>query len=343
VFGYDNLESVREGLYRELYRGVVVWNRTRGRDKWGLPKVEARPQEQWMRVPMPALAIVSDDLWEKVHQRLAARRAVYLRGTDGRLWGRPASATESKYLLPGLAKCGQCNGGLVVRTRPNGPKRRAFYYGCSSYHQRGRSICTNNLEVPMEVVDRAVLHAFDDFLTPSRVERVLEMAMEQLKPEATNIEAEIAGLRDEITRLEGEVARLAGAVATGGDIPALVTALKDRSQQQEDYRKRLTRLLRVSSKGLSDESVRATLHAKLEDWRGLLQRHVPQARQVLKKMLKGSLLFHPKDEGSGRYYEFTGEGALDKILVGVANPFWVTSPPGLADVCIAEVRGKIAA
>jgi DNA invertase Pin-like site-specific DNA recombinase len=41
--------SVREVLYRDLYRGVVIWNRVRKRDVWGLKRYLARPEDQWMR------------------------------------------------------------------------------------------------------------------------------------------------------------------------------------------------------------------------------------------------------------------------------------------------------
>jgi hypothetical protein len=51
------------------------------------------------------------------------------------------------------------------------------------------------------------------------------------------------------------------------------------------------------------ERLRAALAAKLEDWRGLLQRQIPQARHVLKKLLRGSLIFTPN----------TGERAVLRV------------------------------
>ena len=123
--------SVRAVLYRELYRGEVVWNRTKKRDTWGVKRQQPRPESEWLRVPAPELRIVDEELWDAAHARLAATRQTYLRTQGGRLWGRPPSGLASKYLLTGLARCGMCGGGLEVRSRKHG-RRREFFYSCSS-------------------------------------------------------------------------------------------------------------------------------------------------------------------------------------------------------------------
>ena len=98
--------SVRDVLYRPLYRGEIVWNKTRKRNTWGQTQQHARDEAEWLRVPAPELRIVEDRAWDAAHTRLGNARANYLRGTKGRLWGRPADGIESKYLLSGLACCG---------------------------------------------------------------------------------------------------------------------------------------------------------------------------------------------------------------------------------------------
>jgi DNA invertase Pin-like site-specific DNA recombinase len=70
--------SVREVLYRDLYRGVVVWNRIRKRDVWGLKRYLARPEDQWMRREAPELRIVDDTLWTAAHRRLEESRQLSL-------------------------------------------------------------------------------------------------------------------------------------------------------------------------------------------------------------------------------------------------------------------------
>src|SRR5690554_4521606 len=92
--------SVHEVLFRELYRGVIVWNRTRKRDGWGQHRQTARPADDWMRIPAPHLRIVAEDLWQAAHAKIAESRSLYLTATNGLRGGRPR--IESKYLLTGL-------------------------------------------------------------------------------------------------------------------------------------------------------------------------------------------------------------------------------------------------
>lgn len=92
---------------------------------------------------------MSENLWAAARERLDEARQTYLRGRKGQLWGRPTGGVESKYLLTGLMRCDVCGGPVYVKTRSHG-RRRAAYYGCTSYHLRGRAVCTNAIEVAME-------------------------------------------------------------------------------------------------------------------------------------------------------------------------------------------------
>jgi site-specific DNA recombinase len=163
--------SVREVLYRELYRGVVVWNKTRKRNQWGQKHQQPRPESEWLRTDVPHLRIVSDDAWNAAHTRLAAARKTYMRGTDGQLWGRPPAGTHAKYLLTGIARCRVCGGGVIVRSRDHG-RKRSFRYGCYCYHVKGKTICNNRFEVPLDIADQAVFEAVrQDVLTSARSRR----------------------------------------------------------------------------------------------------------------------------------------------------------------------------
>ena len=47
--------SVHEVLFRPLYRGEMVWNQTRKRDRWGQQRTSDRPEGEWICIG-PALA-----------------------------------------------------------------------------------------------------------------------------------------------------------------------------------------------------------------------------------------------------------------------------------------------
>ena len=55
--------SVREILHRRLYRGGIVWNQSRKRDKWGRKHQTPRSVEEHVVVLAPHLRVVSEELW----------------------------------------------------------------------------------------------------------------------------------------------------------------------------------------------------------------------------------------------------------------------------------------
>jgi site-specific DNA recombinase len=69
--------SVHEILFRDVYRGLITWNRTRKRNRWGQHQQAARPAREWLELPAPTLRIVSDAEWQAAHQRLTLARAQY--------------------------------------------------------------------------------------------------------------------------------------------------------------------------------------------------------------------------------------------------------------------------
>jgi site-specific DNA recombinase len=139
--------SVHEILYRELYRGVIVWNQTQKRNQLGQQQQKPRPTSDHLRVDAPELRVVPEPAWTAAHARLDESRALYLRSTKGQLWGRPPSGIDAKYLLSGLGECGRCGGTLEVRGRAHG-RRRVQFYMCSTHRRRGASIC-RGLDGPM--------------------------------------------------------------------------------------------------------------------------------------------------------------------------------------------------
>src|SRR5213594_262501 len=113
--------SVRSVLFNSLYKGEVVWGRTKKRDAWGRRKESNRPTNEWVITSAEHLRIVSDDLWAKAHGALDSRQKAYgfKRGSP-----RPVGALDAKYLLTGMgsvasAAARSCRPGLAA-SQPTG-------------------------------------------------------------------------------------------------------------------------------------------------------------------------------------------------------------------------------
>jgi hypothetical protein len=113
-------------LGRELYRGLLVWNRSQRIVRGGTKTQRQRSKDEWMTEPAPQFRIVSDELWHAVQERLARAAPWFAKRRRGsQLTGRP-SHTDSAYLLTGFATCGICHSSVATIPRMHGtaPNRR---------------------------------------------------------------------------------------------------------------------------------------------------------------------------------------------------------------------------
>ena len=98
--------SVRTILFNALYKGDVVWGRTRKRDIWGRRKQSDRPSTEWVTVKAEPPA-------HRERRALGCRARVDHQPRRHGMGGRPTRGTASKYLLTGFARCSVCGGAMV--------------------------------------------------------------------------------------------------------------------------------------------------------------------------------------------------------------------------------------
>jgi hypothetical protein len=121
------------------YIGKTTWNKTTQLIHPVTSKVEARknPPELWVTKDVPELRIVSDELWNRVQERL---KIVNEKRTRRRIAGCNR-AKARPYLFSGLLVCGVCGSSITIGgSQKDG---RSATYGCvSARYKRG---CTNKL------------------------------------------------------------------------------------------------------------------------------------------------------------------------------------------------------
>jgi hypothetical protein len=215
--------------------------------------------------------------------------------------------------LVGLGRCGHCGAGLEVRSRDHG-QRRVFFYSCSSYYRRGKAICPNKIEIPMRAADAAVIETLlDEILTPDRLARVAERAVELAKAEQDAPDLR-GGIERQVAECQTALDRLTAAVAAGGDVPALVDALKVQDGRRRDLERRLEILDAPAVR--FDAKLEQRLRDAVEEWREVLGRQVPQARQIVQKLLAEKLTFAPEDRHGRRGFRFNATGTVEKLVAG---------------------------
>ena len=259
--------AVREMLYRELYIGKVIWNRSKFIRTPGTNKRvrRMRPQSEWRISQREELRIVDQVLWEQVNSRLQAFKDLFHARTRPGLL--PRSET-SKFLFSGLLKCGQCGGNLAIVA--GGGKDQYRKYGCSQHWYRGA--CSNNLLERQVWLERRLLADLQsEILKPEAIEYTIAQFGEQLKATLGKLSGELAEMRERKRKIESELHRLTQTAAMTGPSAFLVQAINEREQELRQITDRLL--------STGPESV----DARLGEIRLFVNKQLSDIRQLLSK------------------------------------------------------------
>jgi site-specific DNA recombinase len=292
--------GIRSMLKRELYKGEVIWNKSRFEKLPGTNKRRAkpRPENEWIRIDRPELAIVSTDLWGRVQSRLD----FYGKGpSEGRRRGLLSRAITSPYLFSGLLKCGFCGANLIIGT--GGGTHVHPKYVCSNYFNR--STCDNDLYIRRDALEERLLARLQNELLKSEV---LEYAFDefgrQMRKSLSEMDRGLAGFRLRAEQLKTEIARLVDAIAQGGALDSLVSSVETRERELKALN---NRLFSSGEVGLEERlnDARSFVEGRLRDLRGLLNQDPVLAKAELHSHIK-EIRMIPRAGASDWHYEAVG-------------------------------------
>jgi DNA invertase Pin-like site-specific DNA recombinase len=296
--------GIREMLYNERYVGRVVWNRSKFVKVPGTNRRVARqrPENEWRKYNAPELRIVSDELWQRVQDRLKWLRENYKGGRANGLLSRSAT---SKYLFSGILVCAECGGRLSIITgsRKNDHPR----WGCPRNFSRGT--CPNSLRERNEYVEAQLLEGLQrSVLQTEALEYALLKFEIDLEKELSAATGSIDSQRRRKEQIDTELARLAEAVAAQGASMALMNAISSREAELKAIEQVLWGSGPGSVKAAIGE-VREFATEQLQRIRGVLQSAVKAARFELSKHV-GQIVMRPVARGDQRHYLAEGDWKL---------------------------------
>ena len=308
--------AIREMLYRPLYNGEIVWNQRQNIVKGGTKKRRKRPASEWIRVEAPDLRIVPLELWNAVHQRLEQAKITYVRmNTSGKLLGRPATRDfDSAYLLSGFTQCHECEGSLVAIRRSNRGKVTPMY-GCLYHHKRGKTICSNGTVIRQDVLDPVVLQAITAALDDRILEDAVEKALLRLREGRELRVDQRTAIERDLSLIETKMKHLVDAIERGETTESLLARLDENEQQKKSLKAQLEGFPQNGNViSLDEPRLKREAKTRVKDIRSLLHRQVPQARQILRKLIVGKLQCEPVIEDGEKGYRITGQGTYGRFL-----------------------------
>jgi site-specific DNA recombinase len=317
--------AIRAILHRELYRGVVIWNRTQKITRGGTRRQRRRPEADWLSLAAPELRIISDNVWNQVRARMAKHAEMLPRIAAGRLVGRPAALDgESPYLLTGFTRC-TCGGAIGGTTQfhgtgPASARRRVTFYGCALHRKRGPEVCGNDVVLRQDLVDPIVLGAIRDALDERVVDRAVDLAFERLQGDKAPDDARRSQLDLELAAVEQRIQRGLDALLDGIGVPEELQArLREEKARKQALTEELERLRgREVVVSLDAARLKRDLAKRVNDMVGLLSRHTAQARQVLRRLLVDKIDMLPVIEAGHRGYRLSGRLTFGRLLQGEA-------------------------
>jgi DNA invertase Pin-like site-specific DNA recombinase len=303
--------AIREMLLNEKYRGVQVWNRTktvRNRDRNGRIEQRPRHESEWVRVEVPELRIVSDELWNAAREQ---NRLVREKHGPKRLGGMNRTEASRRYLFSGLLECGECGRNIttVAGTAPN------LRYGCPNHRFRG--VCSNDTTIAQRALEKQLLTALSRNLLDHTTQETLVRAVadqvrlmiEDHASRARHAVDRQADLKQEKARLAKQAANLASAIAELGMSATLKAQLQGVEARLNELDTLLAPPAAVAAPSFSDEEIREFVHRKSQELVDVLLGDPVVARRELQRRIS-KLVLTPRRLVGRRTLEVAGDVSL---------------------------------
>ena len=264
-------------LQNSIYRGEYVWNRS----EWikdhdtGRRRRYERPESEWVRQPVPELAIVSSALWDQARAAAAAKQRTYQRRDDGSFLESSARRGPSRYLLSGLLECGLCGGSFFAVA---GGER----YGCGWHRDRGPKVCGNALRIGRSELESRILGAVRErILVPEVVLYAVQRTLELVRHEVTGHDP--SADRDRLREIESELGNLARFAAKTGNVEEAAGLYAELDRERAGIQARLS----TPTPRLDLDALRPRVLERAEELRSAFAESPDHARAAFQALLRG--------------------------------------------------------
>ena len=314
--------AIKEICHNEIYHGMRVWNRKEQvfNVESGKRLSRRRAESEWIRVEVPELRIIPEELWEHVQEVNRERRD---KAARVRLGGMSRTETSRTYLFSGIMRCGLCGGSFTVV----GGKAPYVIYGCRN--RRFRQACTSRPSIRRERLEQQLIAAISANLRDPRLEEEracefttqLNAAIELEEKLARESETNRPKLEAERSELESQARNLVDAITKHGISPFISAQLATTEARLAEIQRRLNAKPAMTLRRFSGAEVREFLRVESQHFSEALAGDPELARREIQKRIK-TLTITPKQTPEGTMLEVTGDVALFRggsdVLLGVS-------------------------
>ena len=282
-------------------------------------RTEQRPrtESEWVRVEVPEIRIVPDELWNAVREQNLRVRQKHGPKTVGGMNRTEASRT---YLFRGLMDCGLCGRNITI-TSGKSPYCR---YGCPNYRSRG--LCENQVTILQTKLEGQLISALvKNLLRPELAEELFLLFQQSVTTTLEN-EARLAEesanrsteLHQERAKLLNEAQNIAEAIAQQRISPVLSRRLAQTEARLSEIDDLLSAPRQVEFPTFSAEEIRSALRDQSQRLVEILTGDKAAAKQELQRRID-KLILTPRETPTGWVLDISGSiglftGASDEML-----------------------------
>ena len=189
-----------------------------------------------------------------------------------------------RHLASSFLRCAVCGSSLVVSGTK---KRNNLSYVCDKHRMHGRSACRGIGYRAEHAVDAALLRAIAPFIDGDVADRALSLLKGHLEMQAKDSGRESARerVRRDLETAQRKARNLADAIARGGEMAALLVALREETGRIDGLRVDLERLDHAAPVAIDSQRVMATARKRLAAYSKLLRHGGVEARPVVAAVL----------------------------------------------------------
>ncbi len=300
-------QTVKNVLTHPLYRGEYRHGAMRTVARGGtLVRVRA-PEAEVLRIAHPELRIWPAALLAQIDAALARPRR--------KAWG----VATPRHLASSFLRCAVCGSSLVV----SGTKsRNNLSYVCDKHRMHGRSACRGIGYRAEHAVDAALLRAVAPFIDGDVAQRALGLLKDRLEAQAKDHGRESASerVRRDLDAAQRKSRNLADAIARGGEMDALLVALREETGRIDGLRADLERVSHAAPVAIDPQRILATARKRLAAFSKLLRRGGVEARPVVAAVLGSErLVATPIEVKGSRRWQLAGQISAGYLMSHVVK------------------------
>ena len=314
---YDwHATSIRVILNNPVYLGKVVFGRSKTKGFFDKRRVET-PEEEWIVTENAHEPLISQELWDTVHQMMKARR-------------RENGTGEVQYFA-GLVKCADCGSSLNVSY----DKKRGRYTGfsCWVYKNYGKGRCTSHA-IGWKTLNQLVL---EDIRRNAQAAKLAEEdymnMLVSMKTEKK--EQELNRCRRELKKAEKRLGELEKILNKLYEDAALERISEERYQSMASAYEREQEALKAQREALSAEIAQGEeVYKNVEHFLPIIRKYTDITElnaHILNELIEKIVVHEKQVDGDGVksqevdiYYKFIGYINMKELL---GNGVWCRQGP----------------